>query len=86
MNGSKGLSFSLYLRMSVRTLLVALLLSTTSSILANGQLGSCGCAVDRYLSVNDGRIPSMITELNCHQVGASCGTEPSLPSKVRFLA
>ena len=80
----KGLSISFYIRMLVSTLLLALLLSTTSSILANDQLGSCGCAMERHLSVNQGRIPSIITELNCHQAGTSCGTEPSLPSKVSF--
>lgn len=83
---SKRLSNSLNLRMLISTLLVALLLSTTSSYLVDNLSGSCGCAVERRLSVNEGRIPSMITELNCRQIGASCGTEPSFPSKVSLFS
>eukprot|EP00093_Oithona_nana_P001091 01091.XXX_989_658_1 [CDS] Oithona nana genome sequencing. len=73
--------------MLASSVLVALLLSTTSlSILADGQSGSCTtCSVEKHMTANIRRIPSMITEWNCQQLGASCGTESSFPSKCRQL-
>ena len=66
---------------------VALLLATaTSSYMVDNQTGSsCGCAVERHVLFNEQRIPSMITEWNCQNVGASCGpAEAFIPSKVSF--
>eukprot|EP00093_Oithona_nana_P000103 00103.XXX_810_1264_1 [CDS] Oithona nana genome sequencing. len=73
--------------MLVNTLLVALLLATTSSYMVDNQPGSsCGCAVERHFLFNEQRIPSMITEWNCQNVGASCGSaEAFIPSKCRQL-
>ena len=71
--------------MLVSTLLVALLLSTTSSYdVVDDQPRSCGCAVERHNFFYERRIPSMITEWICQNVGASCGSEGSIPTKVGF--
>ena len=59
--------------MLASTLLLALVFSST--VLIDGLSGlseSCGCAIEEVESFNAGRIPSRITEIYCHQPGATC--------------